>query len=225
MKKYAVIVAGGSGVRMGTGVPKQFLQIKGKPILYYTILAFVRAYPDLSIILVLPKAYISLGTELAKTYFNAYNVTIAEGGDTRYASVKNGLQYVTLPSIVFVHDGVRCLIDTDLIVRCYQQAETNGSAIPVVAATDSIRIQQGHHHKVIDRNHVQIVQTPQTFNSALLLKAFELPYQPAFTDEATVVEAAGNTVWLIEGDYNNIKITRPIDMVIAEKLLLDKTIA
>ncbi|MFN6387291.1 MAG: 2-C-methyl-D-erythritol 4-phosphate cytidylyltransferase [Bacteroidota bacterium] len=217
MKKTAVIVAGGSGVRMGTDVPKQFLHLKGKPIIWHTVQQFFYAYYDIQIVLVLPASYVQEAT----TYFEPAqlaHIQFVEGGATRFESVKNGLQKVTEPSIIFVHDGVRCLVSSDLIRNCYEQALVYGSAIPAVTATDSIRLVSGETQQVVDRTLVKIIQTPQTFLSNVLLPAFEQPYQASFTDEATVVEAAGHTVRLIEGEYSNLKITRPQDLIVAESL-------
>jgi 2-C-methyl-D-erythritol 4-phosphate cytidylyltransferase len=219
MKKYAIIVAGGSGQRMGTELPKQFLMLKGKPLLHYTIRSFLLAYDDMHIILVLPHNYMVKGEEIAKQMNLAERVQITRGGETRFHSVQNGLQLVTHPSIIFVQDGVRCLVSKQLITNCYAQALEKGSAVPAVAATDSIRITEGSSHYTIDRNKIRIVQTPQTFQSHLLIEAFKQEYNPAFTDEATAVEATGNKVFLIEGEYNNLKVTRPLDLCIAEKLL------
>ncbi|MEJ7683507.1 MAG: 2-C-methyl-D-erythritol 4-phosphate cytidylyltransferase [Segetibacter sp.] len=219
MKKYAVIVAGGSGQRMGAGLPKQFLFLKGKPLLQYTIQSFLQAFDDMNIILVLPLAYINKRKEIIKEMKAEEKIDITAGGDTRFQSVKNGLGYITHPSVVFVHDGVRCMVSQKLIQNCYQQAMLKGSAIPAIAATDSIRIDEVTAHYTIDRNKVRIIQTPQTFRSEILAEAFKQEYKPAFTDEATVVEAAGKEVFLIEGEYNNFKVTRPIDLCIAEKLL------
>lgn len=219
MKKYAVIVAGGSGLRMGTDLPKQFLLLKGKPLLQYTIQSFLLAYDDMQIILVLPVQQLAKGEEIVKHMNAAERVQIVGGGDTRFHSVKKGLQLVTEPAIIFVHDGVRCLVSKKLIHICYEQAVEKGSAIPVVTATDSIRIEDGSFHYPFDRNKIRIVQTPQTFRSGILLQAFQQQYDVGFTDESTVVEAAGNKVFLIEGEYNNLKVTRPLDLFIAEKLL------
>lgn len=222
MQKYAVIVAGGSGLRMGADKPKQFLLLRGKPILYYTIQQFFKAYPEIQIILVLPKDFIQEGRSHLKDLDHGINIQFVIGGATRFHSVQNGLKCITEPGIVFVHDGVRCLLTDTLIKACYQQALSIGSAIPAVAATDSIRIVQGASTQVADRNLVRIIQTPQTFQTKLLLPAFETTYLESFTDEASVLEAAGGTVHLIEGDYNNIKITRPVDLLIAENILIQR---
>ena len=220
MKKYAVIVAGGSGVRMGATTPKQFLLLNNKPILWHTISAFFNAYNDIEIIVVLPKEHLQIGEDIKNIFINNIaQITLTTGGETRFDSVKKGLQQVKEDSIVFVHDAVRCLLDRDLIERCYNQAVEKGSAIPVVAATDSIRIDDNGKHHIVNRNHIKIVQTPQTFLSKIILPAFEQNYNETFTDEATVVEAFGTKVFLCDGHYNNIKITRPVDLVIAEKLI------
>ena len=219
MTKYAVIVAGGSGQRMGTEIPKQFLLLKGKTVLQYTIEAFLCAFDDMNIILVLPAAHLATGREIVEKMNVEERVQITSGGETRFKSVRNGLSYITHPSVVFVHDGVRCMVSKKLIINCFEQALEKGSAIPAVAATDSIRIDEGNGHRVIDRNKVRMIQTPQTFRSEILTEAFDATDNAAFTDEATVLEAAGKEVFLIEGDYNNLKITRPIDLCMAEKML------
>jgi 2-C-methyl-D-erythritol 4-phosphate cytidylyltransferase len=219
MKKTAIIVAGGTGQRMGASIPKQFLSIEGKSILLYTVNQFVAAFADINFVIVLPADYIQEGQNLIASSKLTQHLQFTEGGDTRFQSVKNGLAHVDHNAIVFVHDAVRCLITPDLIQRCYNQALAKGSAIPAVASTDTIRIVEGARHHVVDRANVMMVQTPQTFNAALLIKAFEQAYQPAFTDEANVLEASGTEVYLIEGEYENIKITRPLDLAIAEYIL------
>ncbi len=221
MKKYAVIVAGGSGQRMGTIIPKQFLLLQGKPLLWYSLQTFLQAFEDLHIILVLPQNNQAEGSELAKELAAVNRISVTIGGATRFHSVQNGLALVHSPSVVFVHDGVRCLVTKELLHRCYAQVLEKGSAIPAVAATDSIRIIQGETHSVADRNQVRIIQTPQTVLSELLLPAFNREYNERFTDEATVVEASGKKVFLIEGEYTNIKITRPADLLLAESILAD----
>jgi 2-C-methyl-D-erythritol 4-phosphate cytidylyltransferase len=222
MKKYAVIVAGGIGKRMGNIIPKQFLLLKGKAVLWHTLDTFLRAYNDLQIILVLPDQHINKGKAIAESFPESDRIEIVSGGDTRFHSVQCGLKKVKEDSVVFVHDAVRCLISVPLIQRCYKDAVANGSAIPAVTATDSIRIVNHTYHSVADRKSVRIIQTPQTFLSNIILPAFEQEYSDAFTDEATVVEANGEKVFLTEGEYDNIKITRPIDMMIAERILEER---
>jgi len=219
MKKYAIVVAGGSGVRMGYATPKQFLIVNHKPVLFYTLDTFLKAYDDLQVILVLPVDYTDMGQEIIDAYFDKNRIQITAGGDSRFQSVKNGLQLVEEESIVFVHDGVRCLLTTDLIHRCYEQAVETGSAVPAITSTDSIRLIIEDGNEMVNRNNVMMVQTPQTFHSKILIPAFQIDYKDKFTDEANVVEAYGMKITLVEGELNNIKITRPIDLYIAEKLL------
>ena len=219
MKKTAIIVAGGTGQRMGTALPKQFLAIEGKSILLHTIDQFVSAFSDINFVIVLPADYIHEGQNLIAASGLSQSFQFVAGGDTRFQSVKNGLAQADPASIVFVHDAVRCLLTPDLIQRCYQQAVEKGSAIPAVSSTDTIRITEGTKHHVVDRANVMMIQTPQTFNAAILKKAFEQAYQPSFTDEANVLEASGKEVYLIEGEHENIKITRPLDLAIAEYIL------
>lgn len=224
MKKKAVIVAGGSGQRMGNSIPKQFMLLKNKPVLWYTLDSFLRAFTDLEIILVLPKEHEQRGKQVAAMFNEMHRFHFVQGGDSRFHSVQSGLQMVQETSIVFVHDAVRCLVSVPLIQRCYRQAVEKGSAVPSVASTDSIRLMTSTGNIATDRQRVRIVQTPQTFQSELLLPAFQQPYQDSFTDEATVVETFGTTVHLAEGEYENIKITRPVDMIVAEAILTGRSL-
>ena len=219
MKKTAIIVAGGTGQRMGTALPKQFLAIEGKSILLHTVDQFVSAFSDINFVIVLPADYIHEGENIIASSGLSQSFLFVAGGDTRFQSVKNGLAQADPASIVFVHDAVRCLLTPDLIQRCYQQAVEKGSAIPAVSSTDTVRIIEGTKHHVVDRANVMMIQTPQTFNAEILKKAFEQAYQPSFTDEANVLEASGKEVYLIEGEHENIKITRPLDLAIAEYIL------
>ena len=216
MKKYVIIAAGGSGQRMGSEVPKQFLEINGKALLWYSVNAFKKAFEDIAIIIVAPADHLERAKQ---TCSDLANVLFVKGGESRFHSVKNGLEQVKDESIVFVHDAVRCLVSVELLRRCYEQAMKLGSAIPSIAVNDSIRMMEGGTHKVVDRNNIRIIQTPQVFRSEILLPAFEAGYADGFTDEATVVEASGQPVQLIEGEVTNIKITRPVDLLIAEKIL------
>ena len=224
MKKYAVIVAGGSGLRMGTSVPKQFLELQGKPVLWYTITAFLEAYPDLEIILVLPQAHLQTGLHIIQTTKDPGRVWITDGGETRFHSVKKGLDHVQLHSMVFVHDGVRCLLTPDLIRRCYNHAIDKGNAIPAISAVDTIRIETVKGNELVDREKIRIIQTPQTFFSDIIKAAFEQDYEESFTDEANVVERLDVKIHLVEGEATNIKITRPIDILIAEKILEEREV-
>lgn len=222
MKKFAVIVAGGTGSRMNSSIPKQFLLLNGKPVLYYTIHTFLKAYDDLEVILVLPEEYSAAGKEIVDAFFDHNRIKTAFGGRTRFHSVQNGLQLVNEESIVFVHDAVRCLVSVDLIRRCYNAALENGSAIPVIDCKDSVRLTTEEGNEALERDAIKLVQTPQTFHSKILLPAFNIDYKEKFTDEATVVEAFGLKVNLVEGEENNFKITRPVDMLIAERLLKEE---
>lgn len=216
---YVIIVAGGQGTRMGNAVPKQFLELNGKPILFYTIQTFYNAVPDAHIILVLPQQHLSYVQMVLQHLQERIDITLVSGGESRFHSVKNGLNLVSNDAIVLVHDGVRPLVSKDLIKRCILQANQKGSAIPSIPVTDSIRMVHEDTSKPIDRNLLRIIQTPQTFKSSILLPAFQQEYSTSFTDEATVVEAYGEQVFLVDGERNNIKITTPEDMVIAEAIL------
>ena len=218
-KKIAIIVAGGTGQRMGSVVPKQFLEIEHKAILLHTIDQFVAAFSDIELVIVLPEVYINEGKKIIEKNKFKNTFHFVAGGETRFQSVKNGLSKVTTSAIVFVHDAVRCLLTPALVQRCYQQAVEKGSAIPAVSATDTIRLMEGEKHHLINREDVMLIQTPQTFQSEILLKAFEQDYQASFTDEANVVEASGVPIFLVEGEFENIKITRPLDMAIANYIL------
>jgi 2-C-methyl-D-erythritol 4-phosphate cytidylyltransferase len=204
---------------MGTAIPKQFLELCGKPVLYWSIKAFQEALPDVHIILVLPATQISMAQIVLQAFQERIDLSIVPGGDTRYASVSNGLAEVPEDAIVLVHDGARPLVSSELIKRCYDGALQQGSAIPVIPVADSIREEAENSSKAISRERLRIVQTPQAFDAAMLQEAFEQPYEPAFTDEATVVEKTGTRVHLVAGERSNLKITTPDDMVIAEALL------
>lgn len=222
MDKYAVIVAGGKGVRMGNALPKQFLPLAGKPVLYHTIKAFTDAFADIKLILVLPEDQLSYAQMVLQAFSTPIDITIVTGGPTRFNSVQNGLKAIAQNSVVFVHDGVRPIVSTSLIKACYEQAVTIGSAIPAIPVADSMRLVDGNTSKPVDRQFMRSIQTPQTFQSNLLLPAFEQEYNDSFTDEATVVESLGKEVFLIEGERSNIKLTTPEDMLYAELILQER---
>lgn len=219
MKKFAVIVAGGNGTRMNNNLPKQFILLKGKPVLYYSIKCFLDAYEDCGLILVLPEEYMAAGQEVIDAFFDYSRIQITTGGATRFHSVQNGLKLVTEESIVFVHDAVRCLVSIELIHRCYEAAIELGSAIPVVDCKDSVRMLNEEGSDALERSQIKLVQTPQVFHSKIIIPAYNIDYKEKFTDEASVAEAFGLKLHLVEGEENNIKITRPIDLVLAEYLL------
>jgi 2-C-methyl-D-erythritol 4-phosphate cytidylyltransferase len=223
MKKIALIVAGGNGSRMNSAVPKQFLFIKNKPVLFYTIKAFIDAYDDIEIILVLPQEHIGKGQEIIDGYFDSEKFKIAPGGRTRFHSVQNGLSLIDDDNaIIFVHDGVRCGVTTALIHRCYNEALKSGTAVPATDCRDSVRMINEDVNQVVDRNKIKLVQTPQTFHSKILIPAFEIDFKDQFTDEATVVEAFGLKINLVEGEEENIKITKPVDLFVVEYLMQER---
>ncbi len=223
MKKIALIVAGGNGIRMKNEIPKQFLLIKNKPVLYYSIKAFLDAYEDIEIILVLPQELIGKAREIIDGYFDSKKFKITAGGRTRFHSVKNGLSLINeKEAIIFVHDGARCLLTSALIHSCYNAALQTGTAIPGIACKDSVRLITDDTNKALNRDLVRIIQTPQAFHSKILLPAYKIDYKDQFTDEATVVEAFGLKVNLIEGEKENIKITIPADLFIARYILEER---
>lgn len=209
-------------MRMGTSVPKQFLDLRGKPVIWYTLTAFLDAYPDMQVILVLPQQHLETGKRIIRATQDPDRIWITVGGETRFHSVKNGLEHIRRHSIVFVHDGVRCLLTPDLIRRCYEEAVDKGNAIPATTAVDTVRLEKFDGTELIDRNKVKLIQTPQTFFSELVKSAFEQDYHESFTDEASVVEKLGVKMHLIEGESTNLKITRPLDLLIAEKILEER---
>lgn len=213
---YVIIVAGGQGQRMGMAVPKQFLLLDGKPILYYTVKAFNDALPAAHFTLVLPESQLSMAQMVLQHFPEGLDLTIVPGGATRFHSVKNGLRDVPVNAMVMVHDGVRPFVSKDLIERCLESAMLNGSAVPAIPVTDSVRSVSGATSKPLDRASLKSIQTPQTFKAEVLLPAFRQEFRESFTDEATVVEANGATVVLVEGEKSNIKITTPEDLEIAE---------
>ncbi len=220
VRKVAVIVAGGKGTRMKSEIPKQFLLLEGKPILYYTIKAFQHAFEDIEIILVLPEDNMGMGQEIIDGYFDHSSIKVCAGGRTRFHSVQNGLALAgDTDAIIFVHDGVRCLASTSLLQRCFHECTREGTAIPVIPCSDSVRRITSEGSEIMDRNQIRLVQTPQTFHSRILLPAFQIDYKEGFTDEASVVEAYGLSVHLVEGDPNNLKITSPMDLKLAGILL------
>ena len=219
MKKYAVVVAGGSGSRMGGPLPKQFLLIHDRPVLWYTLNTFLKSYNDLQIILVLPAAFFETGSAICETTGSPQRIQLIAGGLTRFHSVQMGLSLVPEHTMVFVHDAVRCLLSTTLIHNCYEEALRFGSAIPCIDSKDSVRLLNKTGHEAIKRADVKLVQTPQTFLSNLLLPAYQTDYREEFTDEASVLEASHHPIHLVDGEVTNIKITNPLDLVIAGKLL------
>ena len=204
---------------MGSVLPKQFLLIHNKPILWYTLHTFLKSYKDIHIIVVLPAEYYDTGLAVCDEMNAANPIQAVVGGDTRFHSVQKGLSLIKEESIIFIHDAVRCLLSPSLIHHCFEESQKFGSAIPCVEAKDSVRLVHATGHKSIKRSEIKLVQTPQTFQSAILLPAYKISYLEEFTDDASVVEAAGYEVHLVDGEPNNIKITTPLDLAIADELL------
>ena len=223
MKTLAIIVAGGSGTRFGAQLPKQFLELKGRPILMRTIEAFGQCGDcSFDIVVTLPADQMDLWQQLCHKYGFDLPHRVVPGGETRWHSVKNALDSIldiNDVDIIAVHDGVRPLITAELIGRTIETARRDGAAIPVVTLNDSVRQVKGEISHALDRSTLRAVQTPQAFDARLLHDAYSLPYQPTFTDDASVVECAGHLVTLVEGDPHNLKITRPMDLALAEYLL------
>lgn len=221
MKKFALIVAGGKGARMGAAVPKQFLEIAGKPLLLWTIQRFLEFDSELKIILVLPEDQFEQWSEISRDHDFHHPVELAKGGSTRFQSVKNGLEKIQESGIVFIHDGVRPLVSLATLNNCYQTAVEKGNALPVVPVVESIREVEFNESKHVDRSRFRLVQTPQTFQSEMIKKAYLQPENDLFTDDASVCESAGFKINLVDGNVENIKLTNPIDLKIAEALLIN----
>lgn len=212
-------MAGGKGLRMNAPLPKQFIEIAGKPVIMHTIEAFYNFNPEIRLIVVLPANQIEYWDHLCKKHAFGIEHKIAHGGETRFHSVKNGLELVTLPSVVAVHDAVRPLVSPDTIARCFESAAQTGVAIPVVEPVDSIREISGDENTSVNRGKFRMVQTPQVFDGELLIAAYQQQYNTLFTDDASVVESAGERIYLVEGNRENIKITTQMDLIFAEILL------
>jgi 2-C-methyl-D-erythritol 4-phosphate cytidylyltransferase len=220
LKKYAIIVAGGSGQRMQSAVPKQFLLLQGKPVLYHTLSAFYQADTSTELIVVLPSDQFTYWQELIKD-LPAIPHRLVPGGDSRFQSSQNAIQTLSKEGMVAIHDGVRPLIEPNLISYSYQEAELNGNAVLAVASKDSVRYYMSDKKRFehLNRESIRLIQTPQIFKLKDLKEAFKQEYSADFTDDARVVEALGIPINLVEGSYKNIKITTPEDLVLAEVLM------
>lgn len=218
---YAIIVAGGKGTRMGASIPKQFLPLNGLPVLMQTIKRFREYSHDLEIILVLPKEQHEYGYELCKKYRFTTAYTVADGGETRFQSVKNGLSMIPddAEGVVGIHDGVRPFPSIEVIRNCYETARTAKAVVPVIPVVETlIHIDDNGKPAPVPRDSYRLVQTPQTFDIQLLKRAYTQPYQDSFTDDASVVDNIGQKITLIEGNRENIKITTPFDLRMARIL-------
>ncbi|MBR5281906.1 MAG: 2-C-methyl-D-erythritol 4-phosphate cytidylyltransferase [Alistipes sp.] len=218
-KTGVVIVAGGSGRRMGAALPKQFMMLGNMPILGRTINRMREALPAAQIVVVLPAEHIELWRNIAAR-FDIAEHKIATGGAERFHSVKNGIEALGEEvKTIAIHDGVRPLVSKKLIIKLVLECEEHDAVIPAVAPTDSYRIVEGEGSRIIDRSQLRMIQTPQCFSAEALRKAYEQPFSASFTDDASVMEAAGHTITLIEGERENIKITTPSDITIAEAII------
>ena len=216
---YVLVVAGGKGLRMGADIPKQFLPVGGKPVLMRTLETFYAYNRDMRSILVLPRDQQAYWARLCEEYHFLLPHQVADGGETRFHSVRNGLSLVRGPGLVGVHDGVRPFVSQEVIARCYDLARTEKAVVPVVKVVETVRRLSGGGSQTVDREQYRLVQTPQVFDIDLLKRAYAQPYAPSFTDDASVVEALGVTVALTEGNRENIKITTPFDLKMAAALI------
>lgn len=235
-KEYALIVAGGKGTRIKTKLPKQFLELKEKPILLHTIEAFYRYSEKIEIILVLPEDDFKIWEAICKKFNFNKPIVLQKGGETRFQSVKNGLSKIEGPGLVAIHDGVRPLVSEDIIGASFHLAAVHQSAVAAVRLKDSIRMtdqaclpegssaRRQDNTKAVDRSRFRLIQTPQTFDIALIKQAYEMKEDASLTDDASVAERSGHVISLFEGSYENIKITTPEDLIIAEALLNSKSL-
>ena len=221
MDKYAIVVAGGKGLRMGGELPKQFLPIEGRPVLMRTLDAFHECDPFMTLILVLPVDHQPYWQELCREYRFTVPHRIADGGSTRFHSVQSGLALVdaSREALVAVHDGVRPFVSRAVIERCFQEAERYGAVVPVIPVVETVRHLTETGSETVSRDAYRLVQTPQTFRASLLRRAYEQSYCEGFTDDASVVEALGYAIHLVEGNRENIKLTTPFDLTVARALL------
>ncbi len=219
MSKAVVVVAGGKGLRMGQELPKQFIPIGGRPVLMHTLEAFYRYDPSMKIVLVLPSAQQEYWLQLCKQHAFDLLHLIADGGETRFHSVKNGLALVGEERLTGVHDGVRPFVSQEVICRCYEAAASLKAVVPVIPVVDTVRQTEGTQNHTVDREKFRLVQTPQVFDTDLLKQGYEQDWNASFTDDASVIEALGENVYLVEGNRENIKITTPFDLQIAAALL------
>ena len=219
MNEYALIVAGGKGTRIKSKLPKQFLELNGLPILMHTIQAFLRYSQNTQIILVLPEDDFETWTALCTKHNFTTKLILQKGGDTRFQSVKNGLEKIEGNGLVAIHDGVRPLVSEDIIGASYRLAAAHQSAVAAVRLKESIRMTDQDNTKAMDRSKFRLIQTPQTFEVNLIRKAYQIKDDPSLTDDASVAEKSGHIISLFEGSYDNIKITTPEDLIIAEALM------
>lgn len=222
LQEYALIVAGGKGTRIKSKIPKQFLELNGLPILIHTINAFLRYSEKVKVILVLPEDDFETWAALCKKHNFTKSLILQKGGDTRFQSVKNGLEKIDGDGLVAIHDGVRPLVSEDIIGASFRLAAVHQSAVAAVRLKESIRMTDQDNTKAMDRSKFRLIQTPQTFEVNLIRKAYQIKDDPSLTDDASVAERSGHVISLFEGSYDNIKITTPEDLVVAEALFNSK---
>jgi len=219
-KEFALIVAGGKGTRMQSSTPKQFMKLNGLPVLMHTINAFYTYSKKIKVILVLPEDDIDYWNELCKKHDYKKSIIVAKGGTSRFQSVKNGLSQINVEDgLVAIHDGVRPLVNDNTIGASFRIAAVHKSAVAAVRLKESIRFTDQDTTKAVDRSNYRLIQTPQTFDLKLIKQAYDMPEESSLTDDASVAEKAGHKISLFEGSYDNIKITTPEDMTVAEALL------
>jgi len=221
-REFALVVAGGKGTRIKTKLPKQFLELKGKPILLHTLEAFLRYSNEIQIVLVLPEDDFDIWKDICKKFNFKTPVLLEKGGETRFQSVKNGLNKIEGPGLVAIHDGVRPLVSEDIIGASFRLAAGHQSAVAAVRLKDSIRMTDQDNTKAVDRSRFRLIQTPQTFDIDLIKRAYQIKEDASLTDDASVAEKSGHVISLFEGSYENIKITTPEDLIVAEALLNSK---
>ena len=217
-QKWVIVVAGGTGSRMQTDVPKQFLELCGRPVLIHSIMAFAETFNDIRVMVVLPASQTGYWQQLCNRYRFTLPHEITEGGATRFHSVKNGLSLLPEEGLVAIHDGARPLVSRQTITNCFCEAATHGNAVPVTPVVDSVREITETDSRMLNRSALRLIQTPQVFDIAALKKAYQQEYTPSFTDDASVFEKAGFHIHLTEGNAENIKITTPYDLMIAKTI-------
>lgn len=221
-KEYALIVAGGKGTRIKSKVPKQFLDVGGIPVLMRSINAFFEYSPDITVVVVIPEDDFNIWNELCDLHHYTKPITLQPGGETRFQSVKKGLEKINGDGLVAIHDGVRPLISKDIIAASFRLAAVHGSAVASVRLKESIRMTDQDTTRAMDRSRFRLIQTPQTFRVSLIKQAYQQKEDAALTDDASVAERAGHTISLFEGSYENIKLTTAEDLVIAEALVASR---
>jgi 2-C-methyl-D-erythritol 4-phosphate cytidylyltransferase len=217
--EHALIVAGGKGTRIKSFLPKQFIELNGKPILLHTVEAFLRYSDKIKIILVLPEDDFEIWNDITKKFTFSYPIILQKGGETRFQSVKNGLSKMAGEGLVAIHDGVRPLVSEDIIGASYRLAAVHQSAVAAVRLKESIRMTDQDNTRAVDRSKFRLIQTPQTFDLQLIKKAYEIKEDASLTDDASVAERAGHIISLFEGSYENIKITTQEDLIVARALM------